>query len=84
VAEGSPTRVMVGEHAVTPPGNAVTAPNRPAIDLGWTFHIPGVDSPWTWRRIPTSVITQLLFELRPCIFEVGRAYALHQVLYGLR
>jgi hypothetical protein len=28
----------------------VTAPNRPAIDLGWTFHIPVKDPPWTARR----------------------------------
>jgi hypothetical protein len=62
----------------------VAAPNRPAIDLACTFHVPVIDPPWTRTRIPTSVITQLLFELRPCIFEVGRAYALPQVLYGLR
>jgi hypothetical protein len=61
----------------------VTAPDGPAIDLACTPHVPVIDRPWTRTRIPTSFITQLLFELRPCIFEVGRAYALLQLLYGL-
>jgi len=76
--------VTVSKRVASEQGNTVAAPNRPAIDLACTFHVPVIDPPWTRTRIPTSVITQPLFELRSCIFEVGRAYALPQVLYGLR
>ena len=74
----------MSERVASEPGNTVAAPNRPAINLACTFHVPVIDPQWTRTRIPTSVITQLLFELRPCIFEAGRACALPQMLYGLR
>ncbi len=32
----------------------MAAPDEPAIDLGWTFHVPDTDRLWTWMRIPTS------------------------------
>jgi hypothetical protein len=34
-----------------------SAPDEPAIDLGWTFHVPDTDRLWTWRPTPASAIT---------------------------
>jgi hypothetical protein len=46
----------VSERVGSEQRKTVTAPNTPAIDLGWTFHIPVLDRPWTWADAE-SVIT---------------------------
>jgi hypothetical protein len=38
--------------------------------FSFTDYVLVIDPPWTWTRIPTSVTTQLLFELPPYLFEV--------------
>jgi hypothetical protein len=49
---------MVGDR-VGPGGATGWPPDKPATDLGWTFHVPNTDRLWTWMRITTSVITRL-------------------------
>lgn len=58
--EGQATLVMVGEPVAPRQGNAVTAPVKPAVDLGSTFHVPVIGRLRTWTRILTSVITQFI------------------------
>ncbi len=40
MTEGSVTPIMAREHAATQQGNAVTAPHKRDVDLGWTFYLP--------------------------------------------
>jgi len=62
---------------------AEQARHRPRMAFSFTDYVPVIDPPWTWTGIPTSVITQLLFELPPCLFEVPPCLALPQVQHGL-
>jgi len=41
------------------------------MDFSYTGYVPVVDPPWTWTR--TSVITQLLFEVPPCLRTAASA-----------
>jgi len=63
VTKGQATPVMVDERVATRQGNAATVPDKPAIDLGCSFHIPIMDRLRPWTRMPTSVVTQLHLRL---------------------